>query len=519
MSFSGRILFSNAVAVIVTTLLLTLFNKNNSWLTAVAIGLLLLIASTVVLWLLCSKTFKPLGDILTAMEKAAAGDLSARAQAGDGSDEISRLGTAFNAMMQDMNQAMRKFFSVADLVQDSVAMVRETTNAMVDTAEEVALQAGTIATASEEMSATSADIARNCLYAAENSQRATEQTTNGAQIVRSSANAMKGIAQRVMRSSTTVEGLGQRSDQIGAIVGTIEDIADQTNLLALNAAIEAARAGEMGRGFAVVADEVRALAERTTKATKEIAGMIKSIQSETQSAVTSMAEGVQQVKTGTDETTRSGEALEDILNKINELSMQISQIATAAEEQTATTSEITSNIQMITDVVNRNVDSARMTTGATAKLAQQVDELHQLVGHFKLASALAWDSSYATGIQTFDDQHKVLIRMVNDLHDAMQQKRSKEAVGQILKGLADYTVTHFADEEKAFSRSHYPDEENHKRIHKKLVDQVVDFIGKFQSGEAVLSHDLLSFLQDWLINHIKGEDKKYAPHLIKNGIR
>ncbi len=185
----------------------------------------------------------------------------------------------------------------------------------------------------EEMSATSADIARNCLYAAENSQKATEQTTSGAQIVRSSADVMENIAQRVMQSSETVQGLGQRSDQIGAIVGTIEDIADQTNLLALNAAIEAARAGEMGRGFAVVADEVRALAERTTRATKEIASMIKTIQSETQSAVGSMYEGVEQVKRGTEGTTRSGKALEDILNMINELAMQISQVATAAESR------------------------------------------------------------------------------------------------------------------------------------------------------------------------------------------
>jgi len=316
-----------------------------------------------------------------------------------------------------------------------------------------------------------------------------------------------------------VQELDQDSSRIGVVLEVIRGIADQTNLLALNAAIEAARAGEQGRGFAVVADEVRALAERTTRATKEIAGMIKTIQSETKAAVSSMSEGVEQVKKGTEGTTRSGEALEDILNRINELAMQISQIATAAEEQTATTSEITSNIQMITEVVNRNVDNARSTTEATTLLAQQVDELHHLVGRFKLASALVWDDSYSTGIPRYDEQHKVLIRMVNDLHDAMQQKRTKEAVGQILRSLADYTVTHFADEEKVFAQTGYPDEANHKVIHKKLVDQVVDFIGKFQSGEAVLSQDLLSFLQDWLINHIKGEDKKYGPHLIKNGIR
>ena len=518
MTFTARVITGNAIVVVLAVLLLTLLNTAGSLLNALVLGAVLLLGSSVVLWFLCSQAFKPLEAIVNAMEKAAAGDLSVRIKV-TGSGEIPRLANAFNTMLQDINNAMRKFFSVADLVRDSVSLVQNTTAALADASEEVALQAGTIATASEEMSATSSDIARNCLYAAENSQQATDQTTSGAQIVRSSALVMENIAQRVMQSSTTVESLGQRSDQIGAIVGTIEDIADQTNLLALNAAIEAARAGEMGRGFAVVADEVRALAERTTRATKEIAGMIKTIQAETQSAVGSMYEGVEQVKKGTTETTRSGEALEDILNKINELSMQISQIATAAEEQTATTSEITSNIQMITEVVNRNVENARGTTEATTKLAHQVDELHQLVGRFKLASALEWDDSFSTGIQTFDDQHKALFRMVNDLHDAMQQKRSKEAIGQILRELADYTVNHFADEEKAFDHTQYPDTANHKQLHKRLVDQVVELIGKFQSGETLLTQDVITFLQKWLIDHIKGQDKKYGPHLHKHGIK
>ncbi|NJD38551.1 MAG: bacteriohemerythrin [Geobacter sp.] len=518
MSFTARIIIGNALVVVLAVLLLTLLNTSGSLLNALALGVVLLLGSSGVLWYLCSQAFKPLEAIVDAMEKAAAGDLSVRIKV-TGSGEIPRLANAFNTMLQDINNAMRKFFSVADLVRDSVTLVQNTTAALADASEEVALQAGTIATASEEMSATSSDIARNCLYAAENSQRATDQTTGGAQIVRSSAQVMENIAQRVMQSSTTVESLGQRSDQIGAIVGTIEDIADQTNLLALNAAIEAARAGEMGRGFAVVADEVRALAERTTRATKEIAGMIKTIQAETQSAVGSMYEGVEQVKKGTAETTRSGEALEDILNKINELSMQISQIATAAEEQTATTSEITSNIQMITEVVNRNVDNARGTTEATTKLAHQVDELHQLVGRFKLASALEWDDSFSTGIQKFDNEHKALFKMVNDLHDAMQQKRSKEAIGQILRELADYTVNHFAGEEELFAKTRFPEEEAHKRLHKALVDQVVELIGKFQSGETLLTQDVISFLQKWLIDHIKGQDKKYGPHLHKHGIK
>jgi methyl-accepting chemotaxis protein/hemerythrin len=232
-----------------------------------------------------------------------------------------------------------------------------------------------------------------------------------------------------------------------------------------------------------------------------------------------MEQGVRQVESGTTEAARSGEALRDILEQVNSVAMQVSQIATAAEEQTATTSEITQNIQMITDVVNRNVESARGTTVATSKLSEQVDQLHDLVGHFRLAKALEWDTSFATGVDKFDNAHKVLFKMVNDLHDAMQQKRSKDVIGQILNGLADYTVSHFAEEERAFAQTRYPDEAQHKQIHKKLVDQVVELQKKFRSGETMLSQDIINFLQDWLINHIKGTDKKYGPHLNKNGVK
>ena len=517
MSFITRIILCNAISIILAMSATAFFNpKGDTW-AYLLIGFIELVITSLVFWLVSGSVFKPLAGIVTALEKAAEGDLSVRAEIkGDG--DFARLAVAFNTMMEDMNKAMRQFFSVADLVRDSVIMVRSTTDTMACAAEEVAIQAGSIATASEEMSATSGDIARNCLYAAESAQKATVQTHSGSELVQSSARLMENIAQRVNVSSVTVAGLGERSDQIGAIVNTIEDIADQTNLLALNAAIEAARAGEQGRGFAVVADEVRALAERTTKATKEIATMIKSIQSETQRAVGSMSEGVAEVKRGTAEANRSGEALEDIHNQINDLTMQISQVATAAEEQTATTHEITNNIQMITDVVNRNVENAHSTSQATGKLSEQVDKLHSLVEHFRLSNALEWDQSFATGVGRYDDAHKVLFRMVNDLHDAMQQKRSKEAVGQILNGLAEYTVNHFADEERAFDQTNYPGSAEHKQLHKKLVDQVVELQGKFRSGETVLSQDIITFLQDWLINHIKGADKKYGPHLNKNGI-
>ena len=517
MSFTSRILMGNAVVLLFTVGAIGAASPKDHRLILLGICLAMLAGSSLVLWFLCRSAFRPLTLVTTAMEKAAGGDLSVRVGR-EGFGEIARLGESFNTMMTDMNKAMHQFFSVADLVRDSVGLVTGNTSLMVAAAEDVAMQAGTIATASEEMAATSADIARNCLYAAENARTATQQTNSGASLVLNSTKMMDNIAQRVNESSRTVAGLGDRSDQIGAIVNTIEDIADQTNLLALNAAIEAARAGEQGRGFSVVADEVRALAERTTKATKEISSMIKTIQAETQIAVGSMSEGVNEVKRGTSEAARSGEALEDIIVRIDELTMQVGQIATAAEEQTATTHEITSNIQMITSVVNRNVESARGTTHATVKLAQQVDELHALVGNFRLSKVLEWDDSFATGVAKFDQQHMKLFDMVNELHDAMQKKRSKEAIGSILNRLIEYTGSHFAQEEEAFRIARYPDELQHKQHHSKLVGQVLELHAKFNSGEALLTHSVIEFLQDWLINHIKGVDKLYGPCLSRNVI-
>jgi methyl-accepting chemotaxis protein len=248
----------------------------------------------------------------------------------------------------------------------------------------VVSQADTVATASEEMAATSADIAHNCHQAAESSNLASHTAQNGANVVRDTVEGMTRIAAKVRSSASAVEQLGVRSDQIGEIVATIEDIADQTNLLALNAAIEAARAGEQGRGFAVVADEVRALAERTTKATREIGEMIKSIQKDTRLAVSAMEEGVKEVESGTAGAASSGQALEAILLQINDVTGQINQIATAAEEQTATTREITNNIQNISDTVKMSARSSEEISIASSQLSQLSVELQDMVKKFKL---------------------------------------------------------------------------------------------------------------------------------------
>jgi methyl-accepting chemotaxis protein len=290
--------------------------------------------------------------------------------------------------MKTMVENLRKLVEMTVDISSSIASASNQLHANSDQiatgAEEVASQTSTVATASEEMSSTSADIARNCTLAADLSNQATDSANNGASVVNESIMGMNVITDRVRKTADTIVSLGYRSEQIGEIIGTIEDIADQTNLLALNAAIEAARAGEQGRGFAVVADEVRALAERTTKATREIGEMIKAIQDETKLAVHAMEEGVKEVEKGAESSQKSGQVINEILNNINEISMQISQIATAAEQQTATTGEVTVNIHQITEVVHQTARGAEESAAAAAQLAGQAQMLQSQVANFKL---------------------------------------------------------------------------------------------------------------------------------------
>jgi methyl-accepting chemotaxis protein len=328
---------------------------------------------------------KPLAAFLERTTDIAQGEGDLTKRLDDSAkDELAEIGRMFNRFIEKLHGIISQIASTSSQVASASSQLNATAEQIATGAEEVAAQAASIATAGEEMSATSGDIAQNCQMAAEGAQRASASAQNGANVVETTVRVMGQIAERVQESAKTVESLGARSDQIGAIIGTIEDIADQTNLLALNAAIEAARAGEQGRGFAVVADEVRALAERTTRATREIGEMIKAIQSETKGAVAAMEQGVHQVENGTVEAGKSGQALQDIMEQINDVAMQVNQIATAAEEQTATTSEISSNMHQITEVVQQTSHGAHESATAASQLHGNAEELQRLVRQFRL---------------------------------------------------------------------------------------------------------------------------------------
>ncbi|GAM08778.1 methyl-accepting chemotaxis protein PctC [Geobacter sp. OR-1] len=332
----------------------------------------------------------PVSAMVAIVKEMAQGEGDLTKKVGyEGKDELGALGGYIDQFVEKLHDIVRNVIKDSIKVVISSNKVHILAEAITKESDALAAQAATVATASEEMSATSNDIAQNCMQAAEGGSVATKVAAEGSLIVQETVAGMNRIAGMVRNAATTVDSLGARSDQIGAIVGTIQDIADQTNLLALNAAIEAARAGEQGRGFAVVADEVRALAERTTKATNEISVMIKSIQSETKSAVESMEQGVHEVEKGSSDAVRSGEALQGILDQINSVNLQISQIATAAEEQTATTSEISGNILDITEIARKTSSGSHEAARSSNELLALSEELMAILAKFRVDEDLS----------------------------------------------------------------------------------------------------------------------------------
>ncbi|MBJ6801325.1 methyl-accepting chemotaxis protein [Geomonas propionica] len=321
--------------------------------------------------------------IRALLTSVSAGDLTCRATI-NSRDELAQTAGDFNEFVQELQGMVRQIAANSQQVVAESGRLSAGAEKIAAAAEQVAQQSTTVATAGEEMSATSGDIASNCLKASEGANLASATAQEGAQVVDRTVSAMADIATKVQESAQAVASLGERSDQIGAIIVTIDEIADQTNLLALNAAIEAARAGEQGRGFAVVADEVRALAERTSRATREIDDMIKAIQRETRGAVAVMEQGVEQVTAGTAEAAKSGDALRAILDQVHDVAMQVNQVATAAEEQTATTGEISGSMQQITLIVQQTASGANESAVAARELYRNAEQLQQMVEHFQV---------------------------------------------------------------------------------------------------------------------------------------
>ncbi len=299
-------------------------------------------------------------------------------------DEIGTLRDALNRMKDNLKQMISKIRSTSENIASASHELAASSSQIVKGADRQSAQTNQVATAMEEMSASVIEVAKNSQDASQYAARTHDIAQKGGEIVDKAVAGMLNVADTVKKSATTVEALGKSSEEIGHIVAVINDIADQTNLLALNAAIEAARAGEQGRGFAVVADEVRKLAEKTTKATKEIKDMIESIQKETGDAINSMHNGTKQVEEGVALAKEAGDALRSIVASVEKVSDMVRQIATAAEEQSATTEEISQNISAIAGISVETADGVKQISYATDEMSKIAEQLRKLVETFHI---------------------------------------------------------------------------------------------------------------------------------------
>ncbi|KAF4516343.1 hypothetical protein B566_EDAN000585 [Ephemera danica] len=327
-----------------------------------------------------------LSTIESRFASIAAGDLRIRVPV-CGKDEIARLCQSTNRLLDALEGLIGKVVHVTHKVASASVQLSATAQEIYTGTNRLTARAAQTAAAVEQMNATVSQVADSSGKAAGLASETVETAKSGGLVVAETINGMQHLSEAVGNSSTIIEALGNSSDQIGAIVHTIEDIADQTNLLALNAAIEAARAGEAGRGFAVVADEVRKLAERTTKATKEISDMIRKIQHDTKGAVESMQEGTKKVAVGVELVSKTGEALAKIVQMVSQSAEMIRHIAVASDEQSVATKQIAGDIDQVARVTQESSTGAGESSKASQDLSLMATELQNVVSVFQVSGS------------------------------------------------------------------------------------------------------------------------------------
>ncbi len=353
----------------------------------IAFPIAFLIGAVIVMLYFKNSVIRVLNSIDEKIKQIAAGDLTSKIKISGvhKESEIGILIEQVNSLVDSLSGNVRGIISTSNSLSSQSEQLNSSSKEFEKTIEQMREKASRIIESIKQMSIAIIEVAKNSSSSAQKAQETEKVVDYGTKSVQDVAREMKNIEKTVSAVSATITELGSSSEKIGEIIGVINDIADQTNLLALNAAIEAARAGEQGRGFAVVADEVRKLAERTTKATKEIESMILSIQRNTQDAVTSMQKGQEEVSKGAEIAGKSAEAISNINSLMLKLKEMITQIATASEEQSQVSEEISLSSEEIIKAQDSAQAGSRQVIASSEELARMALDLSNMVRMFKTA--------------------------------------------------------------------------------------------------------------------------------------
>ena len=327
---------------------------------------------------------KPLKQVIAHANTISKGDLTTPPLVLTGNDELTELAKAVNDMNRNLLTTVRHVHDSAVQISSSSKQLLATTQQANHNIFEQQSQTEMVASAMNEMSATTQEVARHITGTSQAANEANTETTEGRNIVDGAIEAIQQLAEQIENTANVIHQLEEDSKNIGKVLDVIKGIAEQTNLLALNAAIEAARAGEQGRGFAVVADEVRTLAGRTQESTAEINQVIEKLQLGSQKAVDVMNKSCEDAQSVVEQATQAGTSLSVISTAVERINDMSSQIASAAEQQNSTAEEINRNITNISELGQETTSGAQETTVAAEGLNQLANELKGLVEKFRI---------------------------------------------------------------------------------------------------------------------------------------
>jgi twitching motility protein PilJ len=322
-------------------------------------------------------------NLLDEMGDLADGDLTVHAEVRE--NITGAIADSINYTIESLRDLVVEINRASEQVNTASGQAQATSASLLSAAEKQSQQITETTNAVSTMTRSILEVSSNASEASQVAQRSLEAASQGAIAVQNTIAGMNGIREQIQETSKRIKRLGESSQEIGEIVELISDITEQTNILALNAAIQAASAGEAGRGFTVVAEEVQRLAERSSEATKQIGAIVKTIQTDTNSAVAAMEKSTEGVVDGARLSDEAGRALNEIETVSNNLARLIQSISSATEAQTDVASMVTKNMQQIQEITSQTTEGTKLTAESVGQLTKLAEELRESVAGFKLS--------------------------------------------------------------------------------------------------------------------------------------